>query len=275
MYRVSLSTQSLWDRGLQEAVELAARVGYDGVEIVCHDPFLPLGELQGLSESIPRKLRALNLDTAALTIVTDLVTPETVGDNVRFLKAVVGLARPYGTQIVKVSPGPPVSAKATQKQWDSAVRHLSECAAYARTRAVTLAVETHLGQLSNTLDGTRRLIQGVARPDFGVVLDWCNIMVEGGDPVAATRSLAHCIRLVHAKDARMTPDGPRWVPIGEGQMDYEALLAALDATGYSGYISVESLLTDARCDFANVSADSEEIVARELATLRRLMRTGS
>ena len=271
MYRISLATQSLWDRPLAEAVDVAARLGYDAVEIVCHDPFLPLAELRRLAGSIPQRLRDLRLDVASLTIITDFVTPDNVGESTRFLNAVVDLAQSYGTSLVKMSPGPPVYAKAKPQQWCSAIGHIGRCADYARESGVTLAIETHLGQLSNTADGTLRLIRGITRPNVGVVLDWCNIMVERDDPLRATRLLASHIRLIHAKDGHMTADKSRWDPIGEGSLDYPALFAVLVETDYDGYISVEALLKDSRYDFTNRPTDPERVVAADLAALRRLM----
>ena len=274
MHAISLATQSLWDRSLEEAIETAARVGYDGVEIVCHPPYLPIEDLERLSGLISGKLDALQLEAVSLTVITDFVTPETIADNVRFLHAIVDLAAPFNTRLVKMSPGAPVADRGTPEQWESAITYISECADHARDRGVALAIETHLGQLSNTVEGTLRLVRGIDRPNVGVVLDWCNIMVEGGDPVEGTEALGEHILLVHAKDGHMTESGPRWDPIGEGELDYPALLGALGRTGYDGFISVESLVVDPRYDFTGRPTDPEQIVAGELASLRRLIAEG-
>ena len=270
MYKIALATQSLWDRSLEQAIEVAAAVGYDGVEIVCHPPFLPFDQLRCLSDSIPRRLESLRLGVASLTVVTDFVTSGTMRENVRFLNAIAELAGAYGTDLVKMSPGPPAAADASPEQWGSAISLISECADHARDLGVCLAIETHLGQLSNTTAGTLRLIRGIDRPNVGVVLDWCNLMVGGDDPVEATGLLAEHIRLIHAKDAHMTDDGPRWDPIAQGTLDYPGLVSALRATQFSGYISVESLLRGPRYDFTGRPTDPEVIVAGELASLRRL-----
>jgi len=274
MHAISLATQSLWDRPLTDAIEVAGRVGYDGVEIVCHPPYFPLEDLERSSGSAPGKLKALQLEAASLTVITDFVTPETIADNIRFLNAIVDLAAPYNTGLVKMSPGAPTADRGTPAQWESAIEHIGECADYARDRGVALAIETHLGQLSNTTEGALRLVRGIARPNVGVVLDWCNIMVEGGDPVEATEALGEHILLVHAKDGHLTESGPRWDPIGEGELDYPALFGALGRTGYEGFISVESLLGDPRYDFTGRPTDPEQIVAGELASLRRLTAEG-
>lgn len=275
MHKISLATQSLWDRSFEEAAETAARVGYDALEIVCHDPFLPLPELWKRRKSAPRRLRDLGLEVASLTIITHFTNPDTISHNTGFLNAIVDLAEPYGTDLVKMSPGPPLSADASPEQWSLAVRRITDCADYAREKGVTLAIETHLNQLSDHGPSTLRLVREVDRPNVGVVLDWCNIMVMGGDPLAATELLGPYVRLVHAKDGHMTPETPRWDPIGEGDLDYPALLDALAATGYDGVISVECLLKDDRYDFTNQPTDPEEIVSRDLATLRRLAGQGA
>ena len=269
MHKISLATQSLWDRSLEEAVTLAARVGYDGVEIVCHDPILPLPELRRLRDSLPAKLRALHLEVPSLTIVTHFTSPNTISHNMSFLNAVVDLAEPYGTRLVKMSPGPPVSSEATPEQWRLAVQCIRESADHAQDRGVALALETHLGQLADVEQSTLRLLQDIDHPNVGVVLDWCNVMVMGGDPVNAIRLLAPHLRLIHAKDGHMTAGAPRWDPIGQGALDYPQLLATPAETGYSGFLSVEALVKDPRYDITNRPTDPQDNNTRDLPTLRR------
>lgn len=271
MHKISLATQSLWDRPLAEAVDVAARVGYDGVEIVCHDPFLPLAELRKQSATLPRKLQDLSLEVASLTVITDFVTPETIEENRQFLQSIIDLAEPFNTALIKISPGSPLSSQATEQQWNLAINHIRVCADYADRKSVSLAIETHLNQLSDVTDGALRLIEGIRRPNVGVVIDWCNLYVDGDDPVEGTRRLGPHIRLVHAKDGHLTSESPRWDPIGEGELDYPVLLGALCDTGYRGYISVESLIQDERYNFTGRTTDPEEIVTRDLAALRRLI----
>lgn len=45
---------------------------------------------------------------------------------------------------------------------------------------------------------------------------------------------------VHIKDAIHTPDGPACVKIGTGEVDYPALLRALQNDGYTGWLSLET-----------------------------------
>lgn len=268
MYKISLATQSLWDRSLLDAAETAARIGYDGIEIVCHDPFLTLPDLWALRASAPRRIRELGLAVASLTVITDFTNPKTVSCNAGFLSGIVDLAESYGTDLVKMSPGPPVSSKASSEEWLRAVKRIADCAEHAQSRGVSLAIETHLGQLSDTEESTFRLVQEIGRPNVGVVLDWCNVLVTGGDPLNAVRLLAPHLRLIHAKDCRRTPQTPRWVRIGRGELNYPALMAALRETRYRGMISVEALLSDTRYDFDGGSTDPEETVSADLAALR-------
>ena len=130
-------------------------------------------------------------------------------------------------------------------------------AEYADSVGARFAVETgpetsaDLKAFLDSLGGTK----GV-----GVNLDPANlVMVTGDDPVQAVHNLKKYIVHTHAKDGNMLHRGnPEWiygvikapedvagieffkeVPLGEGSVDYPAYLKALEAIGYTGYLTIE------------------------------------
>ena len=63
------------------------------------------------------------------------------------------------------------------------------------------------------------------------------------DVLAAYPRIRPCLAHVHAKDIRFTPSGKSdhaYVPIGEGKLDWPAILGRLIGDGYSGVISLET-----------------------------------
>jgi L-ribulose-5-phosphate 3-epimerase len=67
------------------------------------------------------------------------------------------------------------------------------------------------------------------RPRAGVNFDPANMILYGhGDPVASLRRLAPRVLQIHIKDARATQTPGTWgreMPVGQGQVDWEALFA--------------------------------------------------
>lgn len=105
---------------------------------------------------------------------------------------------------------------------------------------VALAMET--GQ-----EGASELLQflnDLPARNLGVNFDPANMILYGsGDPIAAVRTLGRHIRHVHLKDA-MPSEKPmlEWgvqTPLGEGDVNFEEFLVALNDVGYKGPLAIE------------------------------------
>lgn len=96
--------------------------------------------------------------------------------------------------------------------------------------------------------------QVLERCDIGLCLDTGHLLLGGGDPVAAVRDWGARINQVHLKDARRSvmtaiqsegaPTSQIWSReafplLGQGDLDADAVLAALRACGYAGWLVVE------------------------------------
>ena len=80
-------------------------------------------------------------------------------------------------------------------------------------------------------------------PGAGVNFDPANmILYAKGNPVEAVRTLAPWIRHVHLKDAVLTKTPGTWgteVPWGDGEVNQDAFLDALEQAGYKGAFAIE------------------------------------
>lgn len=90
--------------------------------------------------------------------------------------------------------------------------------------------------------------------EVGLCLDTGHLLLGRGDPVTAVRAWGDRINHVHLKDARLdvlhaivdegAPVEAIWrrrafCPLGEGDVDVDGVLAALNERGYSGWLVVE------------------------------------
>ena len=112
-------------------------------------------------------------------------------------------------------------------RWEVVIGRLRELAGIFGEGGAQVALET--GQ-ENHLTLSRAL-EALVREQVGVNFDPGNLILYGsGDPVAALRALASRVIQVHIKDALPAREEGSWgteVPVGEGVVDWAAVLGAL------------------------------------------------
>jgi sugar phosphate isomerase/epimerase len=88
-----------------------------------------------------------------------------------------------------------------------------------------------------------RLFQDLGRPNVGVNYDTGNLILYGkANPVDGLDVIGQYVRDVHAKDGEYPTDGyalGKEVPLGEGKVDFCAVIAKLKALDYDGAITIE------------------------------------
>ncbi|MBS7606229.1 sugar phosphate isomerase/epimerase [Candidatus Bathyarchaeota archaeon] len=88
-----------------------------------------------------------------------------------------------------------------------------------------------------------RTIEDIGMENLGVNFDPANLLMYGkANPVDALDILGRYVRGVHAKDGEYPTNGRelgREKPLGEGRVNFPALISKLKALGYSGAITIE------------------------------------
>ena len=125
---------------------------------------------------------------------------------------------------------------------------------YAETVGVMTMTENH-GYFSQDADRVASLIDRVAHPNFGVLLDLGNFMCADEDPTLSVSRLAPYAFHVHAKDflyksAMEQNPGAEWfrtragnylrgTVVGHGDAKIYQSIGILKRTGYDGWLSLE------------------------------------
>ena len=245
---------------LETNLRRIADLGYDGVELAIRDPRLvarqALGRLVqtcGLSVSAIGTGQAWGEEGLSFTDPD----PEIRRAAIERIKSHVPLAADLGAVVIiglirgVVRPG----VEAAQAM-DWLVAALGECSAAAHRAGIRLALEPinrYETTLVNSVDQGLALIQKAGAENLGLLLDTFHMNIEEPDILASIQACGERITHFHVADSN------RWYP-GAGHLDFEAMLSALQATGYRGWVSGEFLpLPDA------------ETAAREsIAYLRQL-----
>ena len=269
--KTSIFSTSLTALDLRDAIHVTAEAGYDAIEMGCFTPHLTLETAETRGHEVCAWLKEADLPVSALSLTVsytaedDQVWRANIDETCRFIR----LCRRFGTRVLKTMPGEPGSAQATEKHWDRFQRAMEIIVPVAEAQGVRLAIETHLGHLSDSIETAARCIQAVNSEVVGVNLDFCNIRTCHEDPLDAIDRFRGRIYLTHVKDSLFTTESGEYVPMGEGRMNYVPIIERLRAIGYNGYLSVECLYPRAKRD------NPRGAVAHDLRTLRKLLRTTS
>lgn len=95
-----------------------------------------------------------------------------------------------------------------------------------------------------------RTIQDIGTDNLGINLDPANLLMYGkGNPLDALDVFGSYVRGVHAKDGEYPTDGRRLgieKPLGEGRVNFPALIAKLRTLGYRGALTIEREISGPR-----------------------------
>ncbi len=246
-----------WERAFAEA----GRIGFDGVELDiganyretpwwtaegrgqiqrwaaesgCALASVCLGAYWKLSPADPNpavRAEALALTEQSLRICRDM--------------GVTGILAP-------VTPAAETDHETGTARW---IDFLKACRPALEETGVTLALENVGRGYGTSATQLLHLIEAAGAPHLGVYYDPGNGASMKQDPAAEIRQIgSRYMALMHAKD----PGGNY---LGEGSLDWPAVVAAIREIGYDGWQTLETPATD----------DPPAAAARNLAFLRRVL----
>ena len=143
-------------------------------------------------------------------------------------------------------------------EWSRLLANLDRLAARAAERGVTATLHPHVGTLVETGADVDRVLAGSG---IALTLDTGHLLVGGSDPVALARRVPERVAHVHLKDVSTAvaeevaagrlsySEAVRermYRPLGQGDLDFAALVTALEGAGYRGwYVLEQDVMLDA------------------------------
>lgn len=255
--------------GVKEGLKKAKEVGAEGVQIYAtHGEMDPANlsqaqrkELKDYIESLGLEISALCGDLGGHGFQDKTVNPEKIEKSKRILDLAVELGTNVVTTHIGIVPDDPNS-----EIYQTMQEACEELGIYAKSMNAYFAIETG----PETAAHLKSFLDTLSTNGVSVNFDPANmVMVTGDDPVQGVYTLKDYIVHTHAKDgiqlrktdprdvygmlgyeaealdhekiAEMGSSGPsfREVPLGEGQVDWEKYLQALQDIGYTGYLTIE------------------------------------
>ncbi|MFF9350497.1 sugar phosphate isomerase/epimerase family protein [Streptomyces sp. NPDC014734] len=258
--RLGYGTNGLTDLRPDDALELLADLGYDGVGLTLDhmhlDPLAP--DLAARTRHMASTLRRLDLGVTVETGARYVLDPrrkhgpslldpdpEARAARTRLLVRAVAIAADLGAHAVHCFSGVTPPGTAPDTAWRRLTESLAPVLDAADRSGVPLAIEPEPGHLLATLADFHRLraLGGDPEP-LGLTLDIGHCQCLEPDPPAdCVRAAAPWLRHVQIEDMRRGVH--EHLPFGEGEIDFPPVLEALDAldrtpdTGYRGLTVVE------------------------------------
>lgn len=269
--RIGISTYSFWGfqreefRDLELCIDLAADMGFDGVEIL----EAQLGDASyDTLQKLKQRAFLQGLDLMGFSTHQSFLTPDPAKRQESFEQAVRSIERAHalGIPTMRVNTGrwgtsrdfdelmanrgiePPLPGHTEEEAFGWVILAFRRLVSVAERLGVTLGLENHWG-LGRTAAGVLRIVDAVDSPWLRVTMDTGNFLEDPYDQLAA---LAPRTALVQAKTYQ---GGGRWYTL---ELDYPRIGRILDAAGFRGYVSLEF----------EGQADPLEAIPESLALLR-------
>ena len=240
----------------KQLIALAKEMGFDGIEFAEIHP--PMGaDKLAYAEELRREAEKQEIAIVAYCIGANLL--DDTDREIERLKGEVDVAAALGVPVMRHdASGGYAKESRNQRGFSNAlpaiVKGYKAVTEYAKTKGVRTCIENH-GFFCQDSCRVEAIINGVADPNFGALVDIGNFLCADEDPAVAVGNVAPYAFHVHAKDFHFKK-GTEFVPshgffmtrggnylrgavIGHGVVPVQQCLKILKNAGYNGYVTVE------------------------------------
>jgi len=242
-YDPTVFSAVLFAARLDEGLNSAQKNGFDAVEIGLRDPEMMV-DVSLLSEKLDKHALKLSAIATGQSYLHDGLSLFTEHEEVR-KKAVgrmlcfVTIASRFGAYLIVGGIRGKLIGKESdhQRQWDLGIQALREVADFASEKNVTLLLEPinrYETNLINSAEEGLQVLTEVGAPNIKLLMDTFHMNIEEKDMSFTIGQLKDMLGYIHFADSN------RYAP-GQGHIDFNSIIDALDKINYTGYISVEVL----------------------------------
>jgi sugar phosphate isomerase/epimerase len=254
--RLAFSTNAYLKHPFDEAASRIAAIGYDGLELLADVPHAwPAGLLdvqkRAILQAMERsRLAFSNINAFMMNAINDrrqpywypsFIEPEPHYRQVRIdhTKRALDLCAELGAPHITTEPGGPIApGQSRQEAINLFVEVLKPLAQHAHEKGVLLLIEPEPDLLLETTDQYLEVAERLNAPSIGLNFDVGHAFCVREDLSRAIAKLAPHIRHYHLEDIAATRVHHHLVP-GTGAIDFSAVVSAIRATGYDGWLTVE------------------------------------
>lgn len=240
---------------MDRAIADIGSLGYEGVEMFD-------GNIVDFAER-PADLRAL-LESASVELVGvytggNFIYDEILSEELSKVTRAAELAAQFGASNLIVGGGARRASGTRPEDYKRLAAALDQVSDIARAHGLEACYHPHL---TTIVESPEELDLLMPHSRIGFCPDTAHLVAGGGDPAELIRRYRDRVRHVHLKDVRSSP--LEFLPLGAGEIDFAAVLGALEEIGYDGWLVVELDSYDG--DPREAAAQSKTYLDRLLAT---------
>ena len=254
--QLAFSSNAYLRFSIEETIARVSALGYAGIELLADVPHAwPAGLLEEQKQTIRDALKkhglaVSNINAFMMNAIADprqpywhpsWIEPDPHYRAIRreHTKRALQLARDLGAQQITTEPGGPLAVGQT---WSAGAaifyEELMPCIEVAEKLGVWLLIEPEPGLLIERFDQYLEFVRRIDSPFVGLNFDVGHAYCVGEDPQNWIAKMAPHTRHYHLEDIAATRVHQHLVP-GRGAIDFATTLAAIEKTGYNGWITVE------------------------------------
>lgn len=260
----SVSYSGLWkgqaSLSLEQFVAKAAKLGFDGVELMAKRPHASILDMDEARTKVVRSLLdENNIKCAAIAGYTNFTGGAEKGEvpfremQIEHVGNLAKLAHNLGGNIVRIFTGYERLDTAYSVQWEWCVSSIKECAKRAAEYGVVIGIQNH-HDIGVNVHQLKDLLLEIDEPNCRAMFDAWAPAMQGDDlkevikviaDLTVYTTVADYIRyqrynyncnLINYEKANSLVKA---VPVGQGFIDYQKFLHALKNSGFDGYVAYE------------------------------------
>ena len=267
MYKIAGHTMGTPEYTVTEAIELFHRIGLDGAEIVVQDDYrsgIPVNCPQEILEQVRDCAKANQIEIIALTPYNsrfNSLDEEVRQSEIRAIGQVIDYCGFFGAKYIRIYGGN-VAPGEENDHWEEKhaklVESMKTLGDMAAEKGVTLVIENHFNTMTMSARQTADTILEIGHPNVKILYDQANLTFTGNeDWQTATEIQKGLVEHMHVKDLVFKGGNKAFVGngdvshpdedsrnvitriVGEGIIEWPAILRQMKADGYDGWLSLE------------------------------------
>lgn len=249
--KLAFSTNAFKKTTLENAIDVIASIGYNGVEVMAdvphaYPPDMPADRTERVRKQIvSRGMSVSNVNAFTLFADGDTYHPTWIEDDLRLVakrvthtKNAIRMTAALGGKTISLQPGGPLGTLDREEALRRYQAGLEECLPLAQELGITLMVEPEPGLLIQYSHECVAFLQRVNHPNLKMNCDLGHFYCVEEDPAQVVRECAAYIAHIHLEDIKENRVHQHRIP-GEGAMDWAGIFDAMRTIRYSGWVTVE------------------------------------
>jgi hexulose-6-phosphate isomerase len=221
---------------LNDRFQLAVDLGFEGLEAVAPDDDAMVDAIAAAAQRTGLVIHSvMNLGGWASPLTSE--KPETAEKGFESLCRSLRVAAIWKADNVLLVPAVVTPAVRYQDAWNRSQEMIRRALPLARELGVCITIENVGNRFLLSPLEFARYIDEFADPHVQAYFDVGNCVILWGYPQDWLRTLGKRVRKIHLKDCAFGQK--KFVPLGDGDVDWAAVVQAMTEIGYQGFVTAE------------------------------------